>query len=100
MCCAIPVSDVAFVNTSARSAARPRSVSMCRRWEFHSEMKKNLVPPRRGCLGLLFFGGVTLFLLIVAAAILSPALAAQGSDVLRAMIGDLAVARLESFVFQ
>lgn len=65
-------------------------------------MKKRPVNSRRGCLTSIIFAGIPIVVLVlmVAAAISSPALAAQASDLLRSVIGDEAVAQLESTVFQ
>lgn len=65
-------------------------------------MKKRPIPSRRGCLTLLIIAGIILIVpaSAVAVVIFSPALAAQGSDMLRAVFGDEAVAQLESSTFQ
>src|SRR5512140_1157572 len=65
-------------------------------------MKKQPVNSRRGCLTLMSIAGITVivFVVVLAIAVFSPGLAAQGSDILRNLIGDMAVAQLESAVFQ
>src|SRR5690242_20110652 len=102
MCCAKAASAAAFANISVRLAVMPRYVCMCHRWDCHSEMKNRPVNSRRGCLMLIMIAGIIVIVpaLVLAAVIFSPALAAQGSDLLRNVIGDMAVSQLESAVFQ
>jgi hypothetical protein len=65
-------------------------------------MNKKLPPLTRGCVAAVIIaaGIVTLFMLLIMAVSVSPALAAQSSDQLRNLIGDEAVSQLETVVFQ
>jgi hypothetical protein len=62
-------------------------------------MKHQLARLRRGCLGFLCIGALALAGIYVATDVW-PSLGAQGADLLRGLIGNEPVARLESTVFQ
>ncbi|MGE5376344.1 MAG: hypothetical protein ACM3XO_14900, partial [Bacteroidota bacterium] len=65
-------------------------------------MARSRIPRRRGCLTFFLVIACLAILLILTTAVLfsRPSLAAKGSDLLRAVIGDKPVAQLESDVFQ